>query len=83
MNALRRRFGMLFQDGALFSSLTVAENIAVPFNEHTDLSADFIPSLVGFNLALVGLPPDTGTKRPAAALGWHAKTRGVGAGAHP
>src|SRR5688572_11997161 len=30
MNALRRRFGMLFQDGALFSSLTVAENIAVP-----------------------------------------------------
>ena len=35
MNALRRRFGMLFQDGALFSSLTVAENIAVPLREHT------------------------------------------------
>src|SRR5690349_13894618 len=39
-NALRRRFGMLFQDGALFSSLTVAENIAVPFREHTDLPPD-------------------------------------------
>jgi phospholipid/cholesterol/gamma-HCH transport system ATP-binding protein len=37
LNALRRRFGMLFQDGALFSSLTVAENIAVPFRENTDL----------------------------------------------
>ena len=37
MNALRRRFGMLFQDGALFSSLSVAENIAVPLREHTDL----------------------------------------------
>ena len=35
VNGLRRRFGMLFQDGALFSSLTVAENIAVPLREHT------------------------------------------------
>src|SRR5918996_4002614 len=53
MNALRRRFGMLFQDGALFSSLTVAENVAVPFRENTDLSADIISSLVGFMLDLV------------------------------
>jgi len=37
MNALRRRFGMLFQDGALFSSLSVADNIAVPLREHTSL----------------------------------------------
>ena len=34
MNATRRRFGMMFQDGALFSSLTVAENVAVPLTEH-------------------------------------------------
>lgn len=69
MNALRRRFGMLFQDGALFSSLTVAENIAVPFHEHTDLPAELIPPLVGFKLALVGLPPEAGAKMPAELSG--------------
>ena len=69
LNALRRRFGMLFQDGALFSSLTVAENIAVPFHEHTDLPAALIPPLVGFKLALVGLPPETATKAPAELSG--------------
>src|SRR5258706_978709 len=52
MNALRRRFGMLFQDGALFSSLTVAENIAVRFRENTDMPAAVILRLVGFKLAL-------------------------------
>jgi phospholipid/cholesterol/gamma-HCH transport system ATP-binding protein len=69
LNALRRRFGMLFQDGALFSSLTVAENIAVPFRENTDLPMDIISPLVGFKLALVGLPPDAGRKTPAQLSG--------------
>ena len=69
MNGLRRRFGMLFQDGALFSSLTVAENIAVPFREHTDLADDVIAPLVGFKLSLVGLAPDTGKKTPAQLSG--------------
>ena len=69
MNVLRRRFGMLFQDGALFSSLTVAENIAVPFHEHTGLPAELIAPLVGFKLSLVGLPPETGTKMPSELSG--------------
>jgi phospholipid/cholesterol/gamma-HCH transport system ATP-binding protein len=69
LNALRRRFGMLFQDGALFSSLTVAENIAVPFRENTDLPMDIISPLAGFKLALVGLPPDAGRKTPAQLSG--------------
>lgn len=69
LTRLRRRFGMLFQDGALFSSLTVAENIAVPFREHTDLPADLVPPLVGFKLALVGLPPEAGAKMPAELSG--------------
>ena len=69
MNGLRRRFGMLFQDGALFSSLTVAENIAVPFREHTDLADDVIAPLVGFKLSLVGLAPDAGKKTPAQLSG--------------
>jgi len=69
MNALRRRFGMLFQDGALFSSLTVAENIAVPFRENTEMPTELVSALVGFKLALVGLAPETGAKMPAQLSG--------------
>jgi len=69
VDGLRRRFGMLFQDGALFSSLTVAENIAVPFRENTDLSERLIAPLVGFKLSLVGLAPETGDKTPAELSG--------------
>jgi phospholipid/cholesterol/gamma-HCH transport system ATP-binding protein len=69
LNAVRRRFGVLFQDGALFSSLTVAENVAVPFRENTDLPMDLIAPLVGFKLALVGLPPEACAKSPAQLSG--------------
>jgi phospholipid/cholesterol/gamma-HCH transport system ATP-binding protein len=69
MDELRGRFGVLFQDGALFSSLTVAENVAVPFVEHTSLPKDLIALLVGFKLAMVGLPPDAGAKFPAQLSG--------------
>jgi len=69
LNALRRRFGVLFQDGALFSSLTVAENVAVPFRENTALPMQIVAPLVGFKLALVGLAPDAGAKSPAQLSG--------------
>jgi phospholipid/cholesterol/gamma-HCH transport system ATP-binding protein len=69
VDGLRRRFGMLFQDGALFSSLSVAENIAVPLREHTHLPDALIAPLVGFKLSLVGLSPDTGRKSPAELSG--------------
>jgi phospholipid/cholesterol/gamma-HCH transport system ATP-binding protein len=69
LNALRRRFGVLFQDGALFSSLSVAENVAVPFREHTALSMDIVAPLVGFKIALVGLSPDAARKAPAQLSG--------------
>jgi len=69
MNALRRRFGMLFQDGALFSSLSVAENVAVPFREDTTLPMDIVSLLVDFKLALVGLPQQAGAKAPAQLSG--------------
>jgi phospholipid/cholesterol/gamma-HCH transport system ATP-binding protein len=69
LNALRRRFGMLFQDGALFSSLDVAENVAVPYREHTPLGPEAVWPLVGFKLSLVGLGPDAGRKTPAQLSG--------------
>jgi phospholipid/cholesterol/gamma-HCH transport system ATP-binding protein len=69
LNALRRRFGVLFQDGALFSSLSVAENVAVPFRENTDVPMEIVAPLVGFKLALVGLPADAAAKSPAQLSG--------------
>ena len=52
---LMRRFGILYQSGALFSSMTLAENIALPLQEYTDLKADQIGKIVSLKLALVGL----------------------------
>jgi len=52
---LKRRFGILFQSGALWSSLTLAENIALPLEQYTDLSPAQIRELASFKLALVGL----------------------------
>lgn len=55
MNEVRRKFGMLFQGSALFNSMTVGENVAVPLKEHTDLSAEIIRIIVRVKLELVGL----------------------------
>jgi len=52
---LMRQFGILYQSGALFSSMTLAENIALPLQEYTDLDAGKIGKLVSLKLALVGL----------------------------
>ena len=52
---LRKRFGMLFQEGALFDSLTVGENVAFPLREHTNLSEKEIQARVEAKLAQVGL----------------------------
>jgi len=55
MDSVRKRFGILFQSGALFSSMTVGENVALPLKEHTDLSQDMIDLMVKVKLELVGL----------------------------
>ncbi len=52
---LKRRLGIMFQGGALWSSLTLAENVALPLAEYSDLSAARIAEIVSFKLALVGL----------------------------
>lgn len=51
----RRRMGVLFQDGALLGSLTLAENVGLPLREHTKLTADDVRDLVMHKLSLVGL----------------------------
>jgi len=55
LNEVRRRFGMLFQDAALFDSMTVGENVAFPLKEHTSLSREQIADTVNEKLAMVGL----------------------------
>jgi phospholipid/cholesterol/gamma-HCH transport system ATP-binding protein len=52
---VRRRFGMLFQSGALLASLTVGENVALPLAQHTDMSVDEIDDTVTRKLQMVGL----------------------------
>lgn len=76
-DALLRRWGVLFQDGALFSSLTVAENIAVPIKEHTDLPNDVVQEIAYLKIGLVGLPPDAGPKYPAQLSGGMRKRAGL------
>lgn len=74
---LLRRWGVLFQDGALFSSLTVVENIAVPIKEHTDLPRDVVEEIAYLKIGLVGLPPDAGPKFPAQLSGGMRKRAGL------
>ncbi len=66
---LHRRFGVMFQHGALFSSMTLAENVAVPLREHTPLSAEAIRDIAALKIALVGLPPDSAVKFPSELSG--------------
>lgn len=74
---LRRRCGVMFQQGALFSSLTVAENVAVPLREHTQLSQNLIKEIVAFKIALVGLPSSVESKYPDQLSGGMIKRAAV------
>jgi phospholipid/cholesterol/gamma-HCH transport system ATP-binding protein len=58
------RMGVLFQHGALFSALTVAENIMVPMREYLNLSPKLMRQLAQVKISLVGLEPDAGEKYP-------------------
>jgi phospholipid/cholesterol/gamma-HCH transport system ATP-binding protein len=62
--ALRRRWGVMFERGALFSALTVTENVTMVLEEHTQLSARLRAELAAAKIALTGLPPDAGPKYP-------------------
>ncbi len=75
--AVRRRFGMMFQEGALFSSLTVAANVATPLREHFSLPEDLLDELVRLRLALAGLPPDAASKMPSQLSGGMVKRAAI------
>ena len=69
LNEMRRRFGMMFQDGALFSSMTVAQNVAVPLMEHARVPPALLDPLIKLRLAQAGLEPDVAEKMPSELSG--------------
>jgi len=77
LRALQMRWGVLFQEGALFSSQTVAGNIQVPLREYTDLSQELMDQIAAMKIALVGLPADAGAKYPAELSGGMKKRAGL------
>jgi phospholipid/cholesterol/gamma-HCH transport system ATP-binding protein len=68
-HALRQRWGMLFQHSALFSAMTVLDNIMFPMREFTDLDPDFMRKLALLKVILTGLPVEAAVKFPAELSG--------------
>jgi len=74
---LRREWGVLFQAGALFSSLSIAENIALPLQEYTDLSSTMIEEIIKFKIDLVGLKQSDAELFPSEISGGMKKKAGL------
>ncbi|MRX50529.1 ATP-binding cassette domain-containing protein [Paracoccus sp. S-4012] len=77
LEALRGRFGVMFQDGALFSSLTVRENVEVPLRAVEGLSPEARTALADLKIALVGLPDKARHDYPAELSGGMRKRAGI------
>ena len=71
------RLGVMFQDGALFSNLTVLENVEAPLREHTHLSAELRTEIAGLKLSMAGLGPDAHHKKPSQISGGMSKRAAV------
>lgn len=76
-NETRRHWGMLFQDGALFSSLTVLENTQVPLKQFAKLSPEMLEQVARLKIAMVGLPPEAAAKYPGELSGGMRKRAGL------
>lgn len=74
---IERRWGVLFQSGALFSNLTVKENVATPMYEHSNFSKQEISELADLKIALVGLRQDAGALKPSELSGGMRKRVGL------
>ena len=68
-DVLSSKIGVMFQDGALFSSLTVHENVLVPLKEHTDLSTKLMGEIADLKIRMAGLPLDSRDKLPSELSG--------------
>jgi phospholipid/cholesterol/gamma-HCH transport system ATP-binding protein len=75
--AIDRRLGVLFQQGALFSSLNVLQNVQVPMREYLDLSPRLMDELARLKIELVGLPQDAALKLPSELSGGMTKRAGL------
>jgi phospholipid/cholesterol/gamma-HCH transport system ATP-binding protein len=69
LQAIERRWGVLFQQGALFSNLTVKENVAAPMIEHAELSRHTVDELADLKIAMAGLPAGAGALKPSELSG--------------
>ena len=74
---IERRIGVMFQGGALFSTLTVQENVEAPFLEHVALPADLVRRLAAFKIKLAGLPDNAGALKPSELSGGMKKRAGI------
>jgi phospholipid/cholesterol/gamma-HCH transport system ATP-binding protein len=74
---VERQVGVLFQDGALFSSLTVLQNVQVPMREHMKLPQKTMDALALLKIAMVGLPPNAAYKYPSELSGGMRKRAGL------
>ena len=77
-DSIRRRWGVLFQGGALFSTLTVAENVEFPLREfYPKLSHALLDEIAAYKVDMAGLPPDAGPKYPSELSGGMKKRAGL------
>jgi phospholipid/cholesterol/gamma-HCH transport system ATP-binding protein len=74
---IERRWGVLFQQGALWSNLTVRENVSAPFIEHTSMPLREVYELADLKIALVGLPAGAGALKPSELSGGMIKRAGL------
>jgi phospholipid/cholesterol/gamma-HCH transport system ATP-binding protein len=77
LRGLQLRWGVLFQEGALFSSQTVAQNIQVPMRRWTNMSQKLMDELAALKLTMVGLPEDAARKFPSELSGGMKKRAGL------
>ncbi len=75
--AIERRWGVLFQGGALFSSLTVAQNVMAPIREHLNVEGDLARDIAALKISMVGLAAEAGAKLPSELSGGMRKRAGL------
>jgi phospholipid/cholesterol/gamma-HCH transport system ATP-binding protein len=76
-DAIEQRWGVLFQGGALFSSMTVAQNVMAPIREHLHLPEALAQDIAALKISMSGLPEDAGAKYPSELSGGMRKRAGL------